>query len=542
MGSRATWTAGTLTCWLIAATLAAQSQPPAGPGEREGWEQLNLREMSIAGSGIRVFYEPALEPNLPIFEREYRKLLAQEDQREAIASKRAQIVADINHILGAVDANTARQERDLVGIAGTLSGVKPTLYLVKQQTVKDFLRSGGQLPDFEYDRATDSALYSPHVSWRPGEEPPENLELCIPIPPDKDFAEYISGFLGTPMRHFLGDWMAEAAIHEVTEMTLLRRARPTDPYWRWFSDGFANAITALLVEEHLGQEAAEEFAAAYNLEKYRQFETETNLAYWMLGNFFVYVSRTPVEQEGDILYARYAYSMFEAQRLIDAHGIECVREILDKIAARESRRGSDLLEVIKEVTGEDMAPRLAHYQTFATKEEGIPKYGTAYQAAQEKQDWAQMYVNVLRIMELRGDVFSLNYLQSFANAALFLFKMGHEAAGDEAMRQAIDLYSKSPFKYGREGALEMFLNYALRCNNPAKAEKEADELLASHPDTVSALTVKMVIAMRHRDLAQAQELARRIQRQGEEQSANYKLAARVLAFDPNTPNTSEQTP
>ena len=67
-----------------------------------------------------------------------------------------------------------------------------------------------------------------------------------------------------------------------------------------------------------------------------------------------------------------------------------------------------------------MAPRLAHYQTFATKDEGIPKYGLAYQAAQEKQDWAQMYVNVLRIMELRGDVFSLNYLQSFANAALFL--------------------------------------------------------------------------------------------------------------------------
>ena len=152
------------------------------------------------------------------------------------------------------------------------------------------------------------------------------------------------------------------------------RAKPTDPYWRWFSDGFANAITAVLLEKHLGKASADEFIKDDDLGQYRDLEQEVNLRYWMMGTYFPYVTEAPVETEGKFLHARYAYSFFEAKRLIDANGIDCVRKILDRIAAKQSRTTADLLAVIKDVTGQDLGPRLALYQTFDTAEQGIPKY------------------------------------------------------------------------------------------------------------------------------------------------------------------------
>ena len=189
-----------------------------------------------------------------------------------------------------------------------------------------------------------------------------------------------------------------------------------------------------------------------------------------------------------------------------------------------------------------MAARLARYQTFATREEGIPKYGRAYEAAMAQRNWAAMFVNVMRIMELRGDVFSLNYLQSFGNAALFLFKMGREEAGDAVMRRAMELYAKSPAEQGREAAMAMFVAYALQCRNPEKAERQADELLAMHPEDAPSLAVKMMTSLNRGDLPKARELARRVRERSPESSNPYKLASNVLAIDPNRPNRYNQQP
>ena len=366
---------------------------------------------------------------------------------------------------------------------------------------------------------------------------PEEFHLCVPVPPDTPFDEYVSFVFQSFGEFFAGP--IDVAIHEVAELTLLRHVRPTDPYWRWFSDGFANAIAYRLVEKYQGADAAQKFALAYDPDENRDMEKEANLAYWMMGNFTVYVVDPPVEKEARILQARYTYSMFEAQKLIDEHGIECVQKILDEIRARDSRKGSDLLEVIEKITGTDMEARLAHYQTFATREEGIPKYGLDYQEAEKEQDWETMFVDIMRIMELRGDVFSMNYLVSFQQAALFLFKMGKETAGDQVMQNAIELYSKSPIEHGREVALEAFLNYAILCGNPSKALNEADELLETDPNTNAALTVKMMIASERRNLPEARELAERILQRTGERSINRRLANQVLANDPNTPG---QTP
>ncbi len=146
-----------------------------------------------------------------------------------------------------------------------------------------------------------------------------------------------------------------------------------------------------------------------------------------------------------------------------------------------------------------------------------------------------MFVNLLRVMEVMGDVGSGSYLMSFAKAAEFLASMGHEEEGDEAMRHAIDLYSKGPGKQGRLAAMEAFAVYALNCHNPRKAAAAAEELLAANPQNVPALAVKMLLASEDRNTQQAKEYARQIQSHCAQQSGPYQLAARILAIDPNAP-------
>jgi hypothetical protein len=528
--------------WLsivAASILTVAASTPIEPNassrdNRPGWEGLNLARTVVGGT--TVYYEKALEPNLPVFERELNKFLAGRERLSAIQARKGEIIGDIDRIVGVTDPNVAQQEKDFSLVVGMLSQIKLTFYLVRMPTTKDYLRGGGQLPGFSYDQQSDTVTYDPKIRVESGQKLRESYDLCLPIPPSTDFAQYMSRiFDGLAM--FTGAGSANTAIHEVTELALMMRAKPTDPYWRWFSDGFANAITAVLIEKHVGKASADEFIKDYDPGRYRDLEKEVNLRYWMMGTYFPYVTDAPVEAENRISHARYAYSFFEARRLIDANGIDCVRRILDRIAARQSRTTADLLAVIKEATGQDMGPRLALYQTFDTAEQGLPKYTSAFQAAQRTSDWEKMTINVLRIMELRGDVYSRNNLQSFANIALFLFKMGKEEAGDAMMRRAIELFSRSPIEHGRETAMGVFMLYALECNHPAKAEKEADEMLRTLPAEPAPLAIKMTMALQRGNVSEAQALARQIQSRGGEQSALYKLAAQVLAIDPNRPKT-----
>ncbi len=527
-----------LSCCLVPAVVAAElPSQPVGTA-RTGWEQLDLSKTVIAGT--TVYYEKCLEPNLPVFEKEFREFLAAKDRLATVLTKREEIIADINRILGANEPSTSRQREVFAKIATPLfSSLKPTFYLARTSTIKAFLRAGGQLPDFSYDRQGDSILYSPRIRMMEGTGLPEDFGVCVPIGADREFGRYVSAMLGI-FQKFLGSGMVDAAIHEVTEMALVERVRPGDPYWRWFSDGFANAISYILIEKYLGREAADEFAAQNGVGKYGHLEKEVNLRYWMMASFFVDVTPMPVKAEADLEYARYAFSMAEAQAIVGRHGIDCVRRIIDALSGGDSRTGSDLLKVIEDVTGEDMAARLRRYQTFQTATEGITKYEQAYEAARREEDYEQMFVNLLRLMELRGDVFSRDYLLRFREAAWILFKLGREDAGDEVMRNAIDLYSTGPIARGREAALEAFILYALDCNNPRKADSAADELLGRDPEHISSLVVKMLVHVEDDDLTGAKAVAEQVCCLAKEGSQARALAAKILAMDPNRPDTCDE--
>ncbi|MCU0916380.1 MAG: hypothetical protein MUC88_17725 [Planctomycetes bacterium] len=517
---------------LVAVTLGAPSAPTIGDEKAPAWKRLNLSPTSIGG--MNVYCEKALEPNLPVVEREVAKLAADRGKLADILARRREIIADIQRIVGVTEGDSGEREKTFQQMAGLFARTKLIFYLARTTTIKDFLRQGGQLPDFRYDRTSDMVTYSPRLHGQAGEQPPEAWDLWIPIAPGKAFEQQI-GILDQFAQR-LGSGMAGVAIHEITEMTLLQRARPTDPYWRWFSDGFANAITCTLLEKHVGQEAAQGLVQGYDPDKYKDLAQEINLRYWMLGNYGLYVSQVPVQTEARILYARYTYALLEARRLIERHGLDCVRAILDRIAARDQRGGRDLLQAIQEATGEDLEPRLLQYQDFATAEEGGSKYAAASKAAAERKDEESLFVNLMRSLELRGGVLSQQYLQDFLNGAMLLFWLGHEDAADEAMHNCLKLFSRDSIPQGREAALEAFVRYALNSRRPRKADKMADELLVKAPEHVPALVVKMLTSTEDGNRAQARDYARRVQRLSPATSASYRAAAQILAVDPNGPS------
>ena len=144
---------------------------------------MNLAKTTIAGT--TVYCEKSLEPNLPIFEREFSRFVADRERTSSFIARRGEIIADINRILGVTEPNLTQQERLFSGLAGSFSQTKLNLYLVKATTIKDFLRGGGQLPEFSYDRATDSALYKGQLRMLPDGRPPETCDFWVPIMPDK---------------------------------------------------------------------------------------------------------------------------------------------------------------------------------------------------------------------------------------------------------------------------------------------------------------------------------------------------------------------
>ncbi len=498
--------------------------------DTNAWEQLNLSSTSITGA--TVYYEKLFEPKLPIFEREYKKFLVEKESGKAINTQKDQIIADINQILGISKPDTEKQDKIWTELLGAFSIEKTTFYIVKQGTIKNLLHAGGQLPNFTYDKASDNVTYNPEfkIAGISKDVPIKDFEFSFPIASDRTFEKDVSQIFQI-LQVALGGSKPYLTIHEVVETSLLMRAKPTDPYWRWFSDGFANAITIEILKKYTGTEDAKEFAEAYDVNKYKKLEKEINLRYWM---GLIFCIKTPLEYESELRMARYTYATYEAQRLIEKHGFDCVRKILDKVCTKKSRTGQDILQAIKQVTGEDMQQHLNHYQTFKTRKEGMAEYTGLFNAASDKKDYEQMLINLLRMLELQDSQLSPTGLRYYKEAALLLFKLGHEEAGDEAMHNCVGLFKNSGMPSAHNAAMETFIIYAFNTKNAKKAEKIAEELLNIMPDHLLSLTVQMVVHAEAKRLTEAKQIAKRILNLDKnEQSIAYKTASYVLATDPN---------
>ncbi|MBW1814268.1 MAG: hypothetical protein JRJ39_11540 [Deltaproteobacteria bacterium] len=500
--------------------------------DQKPWEQLDLSSTSIAETTI--YYEKSLEPKLPVFERKYKEFLAETEKVKNIATKKKQIIADINNILGITEPDTQKQEKLLTEFLRAFSIENLTFYIVLQDTTKTFLSEGGRLPNFTYDKTDDTVTYNPEFITSSEDGPDKYFELAFLVASEETFEENIS-LIFKVLYKAVGSGNLFVAIHEVVESSLLNRAKPTDAYWRWFSDGFANVITFEILKKYAGIEIADEFAKAYYINAYKGLEKEINLRYWMGLNFRI---KTPLEYENNLSLARYAYATQEAQRLIELNGIECIRKIIDKMLAKKTRTAQDILQAVNEVTGEDMQQRFDHYQTFETREDGMAKYANLFSAALEKKDYEQMLVNLLRTLELQESQLSPTGLRCYKEIALLLFKMGQEEAGDQAMHNCIELFKDTGMPMAHQAAMEAFIIYAFNCNNAKKALEIAEELLKSKPNHLLALTVQMVVHAENGRLSEAKQIAKIvINLDKNEQSPSYRTATQILAT-----NEDQQAP
>ncbi len=251
--------------------------------------------------------------------------------------------------------------------------------------------------------------------------------------------------------------------------------------------------------------------------------------------------KTPLEYENELTMARYAYATQEAQRLIELHGIDCVRKIIDKILTKKTRTGWDILQAIKEITGEDMQKRFDHYQTFENRQDGLAKYAGLFNDALEKKDNEQMLVILLRTLELQETPLSPTGLQCYKEIATLLFKMGHEEAGDQAMHNCVGLFEKSGVPMARDAAMETFIIYAFNCNDAHKAQEIANELLKSKPNHVLALTVQMVVHAEDGRIAEAKKIAQKVKNLDKnENSPAYRTAIQILATNADQQNPNKE--
>ncbi len=93
------------------------------------------------------------------------------------------------------------------------------------------------------------------------------------------------------------------ALHEAVEVTLVVRLRPNHPHVRWFTDGYADALTVHLLGEHVGESAVASFLAGRDIEQFADPRQEINLLSWLAKQ--AELELMSVEAEQRLALARY---------------------------------------------------------------------------------------------------------------------------------------------------------------------------------------------------------------------------------------------
>jgi hypothetical protein len=477
---------------------------------------------------------------LPVFEKTYKEFLSKKSQNDTLNAKKEQILTNINTILGVTEPNIVLQDQTWERFLKAFSSMKMTFRLVHKNIIKDYLLSGERLPNLTYDKDSDMVINNIQFEYSGTLGFTKNVDFVFPIDSIYTFDKDIEEIFQKLHTLFDSGLSAGVSIHEIVESILFMRAKPTDPYWRWFNDGVANAITYELLKKHFGTQDANDFIKVFDLNhNEKELQKEINLRYWMIGNYCILLNDMPTKTGQQFDNARYTYATFEARRLIDNHGIDCVRKILDEISTKPSRNGSDLIETIKNITGEDMDARLEAYQNFGNKPEGILKYIRALNEASNSKDSEQILFNMFRMHEMRSLV-NLEFLNEYRNVAILLFQMGFETDADMVMNNCMEFFSNQAVIAGRPTALEAYILYTLECKKPLMAKEVAEELLKTAPNNPNALAIQIFVYLEDKQLNQAKELAQKvISLSRNKDSISYKAASSVLAIDPNQLNAGK---
>jgi hypothetical protein len=485
---------------LLVACLLGGSASAAEP---DPWTDLDLATMKIRG--VTVHFERAMGDQMDRCRAALIAAVDDEGDRQKqirwLADHADEVVDDLNQIIGHDPTQDERADQirmllDLIDNRLPVLGQEQwplTLYVVTHATLKAHLRSGKLLPGFSYDPADNTAIYKMTLRASPDDHSPVNL--AIPIADVADIPHDMPRVISLARR--LTTHNPVLVLHELAEGTLLMQMmRTRNVHSRWFTDGFANVLAVELTRRHIGEAEARRAADEQSIAPYLHLKNEVNLGFWLSVAVEI---RTPLDDEEQLRKARYCFATHEAQRLVRHHGLEVLRKILEQGT-------DDWVKAASAASGENIAARLAAYQSFDTASKGIETYADRFtEAIVENDDLAALRA-ALRINELQGG----RNVQQYAAASHLLHRMGHVAAGRNVIERQLRFLERK----GQDKAVvelkHAFVIAALRLNQPVPAYDIAEQILTDSPDDVPALVIRMHRLAGAGQLQEAKRVAEKI--------------------------------
>ncbi len=471
--------------------LVALYLPPlsAAADAPDPWASFKLKRIECKDGTLSI--DPAvISPHDKIkaaLEEEMARYRAGRRRREALMRKMKAITTQVNELLGFTpDEKQATEQEKIYSTFGAspfglVSADKLGVYILMKEKTKEYLKNGGKLPGFSYDAASDVARYQFNSSSGLSVD----LEL-LPIMLSKPDAavKAVHSIIGEDLVSTFNIGPA-TMIHELVEGTIIFEMLDLqDPHSRWFTDGVANVLTIQMLNT-IGEKAAvKEIMEGFDASPYMKTREELNLRYWLAGQYDINV---PIESEKLLTDARRAYATYEMSRLIENHGGDCVKKILEELRTKPKQSSGDLFAAVRKVTGEDMVQRLLRYQRFRTAEQGAKRYDRACAEARKAGDYEDVFTNLKRLMELKPEM--TQDPDSIAVVTDVLARLGHHEAGRDVIRERIEDARGAEDNMQLEAFQQMYVSYAFTCRDLPKAYEVANEYLQSHPDNVLAMLV-----------------------------------------------------
>jgi len=538
----------------LASGAIAQTTRPSGDGGQSStqpadpWASFKLKETTVGP--VRFRYAPSLEKALPQARRILRETLDLEKQRwkslTALAADANAHVAELQKI-ASVELTPAQQKsavhlfRFFVRRSPLMlaeGGRKTTIVFVPGERCVEYTqRTGRTLPGVVCD--PNAGVYKFAVDWAfEGRSDANGATETAPAPQAITFGpergsdpnrglEVMEAFLGRLLQE-TGKSAKGTAFHETAEMVLLHGLAGMDPNTyrydlRWFTDGMANAIAVEMLTRHAEKEAAATFLKGFDPNTVKDIRPYTNLLHWQRKELEALVA-LPYEQA--LTKARYTFATVEARYLLDKHGLGCVKKILEADAALRKRGRTDLLEAIRQATGEDMEKRLKAYQSFDTTQEGLLRYAGQYTRAMRRGDTRTATSAILRASELQ-----LEATEVFGRAMCTLHLAGQTRRACKSMWARLGHFRK--FRTEKE-YLDLCLEacrLSILHGHPVDAAEEAELVLETRPNQPLALAVRAWSLIRQKKTAEAHKVAHRVLRLVRDRKSLAAQAARKALSD-----------
>jgi len=210
---------------IVTLVLCLSAQAPAGEAETP-WQDFDLGEIQVEGVTVR--YEKSLEPKPDAIRKALSGFLKKQAEHAAqidlFRQKSDKIVEQVNTILGSSPSEKQRAEQHKIfsfflnKSARTISfGPGTTIYLIGKESTKDYLRKGGSLPGFTYNKAEDEANYKFAINRSiKDKEISEEIEIVCPVEGKRARKEF-SVFPATIQRLKRASMISGVALHELVK-------------------------------------------------------------------------------------------------------------------------------------------------------------------------------------------------------------------------------------------------------------------------------------------------------------------------------------